>query len=104
MEYLYDFKVPEDGRDKDPISEIYFENYERLQYLKESNPPAYNRKVNTLTVDILDMDKYIKENELEKKQVTNPVFFLRGNVPTPDGLLSNEIFGITKIDRASILL
>ena len=100
MEYLYDFKVPEDGRDKDPISEIYFENYERLQYLKESNPPAYNRKVNTLTVDILDMDKYIKENELEKKQVTNPVFFLRGNVPTPDGLLSNEIFGITKIDRA----
>lgn len=49
-------------------------------------------------MDVLDIDKFVKVNEL--KEVTNPVFFVRDGVPSSDGLLSNEIFGITKEERA----
>lgn len=42
---------------------------------------------------------FIKVNEL--KPVTNPIFFDRNNAPTPDGLLSNHIFGITRDERAN---
>lgn len=49
--------------------------------------------------ELLDPDKLIKVNDLQP--VTNPVFFVRNNVPTSDGLLSNEIFGITKDDRSN---
>ena len=54
---------------------------------------------NHLRVDLINPDKLVKVNDL--KEVTNPVFFIRNSVPTPDGLLSNEIFGITKYDRAN---
>ena len=52
-----------------------------------------------LKVNLIDPDRLVKVNEL--KEVTNPVFFVRNSVPTSDGLLSNEIFGITKYDRAN---
>lgn len=52
-----------------------------------------------LSIKPLDIDKFIKVNEL--KQITNPIFFVSNNSPTPDGLLSNEIFGITMQDRAN---
>lgn len=48
----------------------------------------------------LDTEKFVKVNEL--KEISNPLFFSRSNIPTEDGLLSNEIFGITKDDRTSI--
>lgn len=54
---------------------------------------------NHLRVNLIDPAKLIKVNDL--KEVTNPVFFIRNSVPTSDGLLSNEIFGITKYDRAN---
>lgn len=47
----------------------------------------------------LDPAKLIKINDLQ--EITNPVFFERNNYPTKDGLLSNEIFGISKDDRAN---
>lgn len=50
--------------------------------------------------ELLDPDKLIKKNKL--REVTNPIFFVRDNIPTSDGLLSNEIFGITKDQRANI--
>lgn len=50
--------------------------------------------------ELLDEEKLIKKNNL--RQITNPIFFIRDNIPTPDGLLSNEIFGITKDQRANI--
>lgn len=50
-----------------------------------------------LVIDILDPTKFIKVNDLQP--VTNPIFFNRNNDPTPDGLLSNEIFGITSVQR-----
>jgi hypothetical protein len=54
---------------------------------------------NHLRVDLIDPDRLIKVNDL--KEVTNPVFFIKNSIPTSDGLLSNEIFGITKYDRAN---
>ena len=53
-----------------------------------------------LAVSPLPVEKFIKVNEL--KQISNPMFFMRSNMPTEDGLLSNEIFGVTKDDRTSI--
>lgn len=50
-------------------------------------------------IDPLDPLKLIKVNDL--KEVTNPIAFARNNVPTSDGLISNEIFGITKFDRSN---
>ena len=45
----------------------------------------------------LDQDKLIKVNDI--KQVSNPIMFNSIGGITPDGLLSNEIFGITKDTR-----
>lgn len=56
---------------------------------------------NHLRVNYLDMNKAIKNNPC-MKEITNPIIFQGGNVPTKDGLLSNEIFGITRYDRANI--
>ena len=53
----------------------------------------------SLEVELLNVDKFIQKNDL--KEVSNPVFF-NGPNPTPDGLLSNEIFGITKAERSGI--
>ena len=50
--------------------------------------------------ELLDTDKLIKKNNL--REITNPIFFVRDSIPTSDGLLSNEIFGITKDQRANI--
>lgn len=51
-------------------------------------------------IDPLDPMKLVKVNSL--KEVTNPIAFAKNNVPTSDGLISNEIFGITKFDRSNI--
>lgn len=50
-------------------------------------------------IDPLDPLKLIKANDL--KEVTNPIAFAKNNIPTSDGLISNEIFGITKFDRSN---
>lgn len=50
-----------------------------------------------MKLSILRADLFIKANNL--KEVTNPVILSRGNVPTPDGLLSTEIFGSTPTER-----
>ena len=51
-------------------------------------------------VELLDPQKLITVNNL--KEITNPIFFKKDNIPTEDGLLSNEIFGISKNDRGNI--
>ena len=48
---------------------------------------------------LLDIDEFIKKNEL--KEVKNPIYFDKNKLPTTDGLLSNDIFGITKEERAN---
>ena len=52
-----------------------------------------------LKMSLIDPDKLVKVNDL--KEVSNPVAFIRKGVPTPDGLWSNEIFGITQYQRAN---
>lgn len=51
-------------------------------------------------LEILDVEKFVKYNDVQS--VSNPIFFIRNGVPTPDGLLSNEIFGISMDERANI--
>ena len=58
------------------------------------------KKPKHLKLEPLDANKFIKVNKL--KPITNPVYFDRTGVPTPDGLLSNEIFGVTASDRTEI--
>ena len=53
-----------------------------------------------LSINPLDIEKFIKVNEL--KEVTNPIFFSANSIPTSDGLLSNEIFGITMNSRSNV--
>lgn len=53
----------------------------------------------SFSMEVLDPDKFIKVNNLE--EVNDPVFF-NGPTPSPKGLLSNEIFGITKTERNGI--
>lgn len=50
--------------------------------------------------ELLNVEDFIKVNNV--KEITDPIFFVKPGVPTPEGLLSNEIFGITKDDRANI--
>lgn len=60
---------------------------------------ALNEATQSFKTEDLDVEKFVKVNMC--KEVSNPVFF-NGPVPTEDGLLSNEIFGITKAERAGI--
>ena len=53
-----------------------------------------------LKVKLPDVEDFVKKNDV--KEIINPVFFIRDGIPTPDGLLSNEIFGITREERANI--
>ena len=53
-----------------------------------------------MDIDIFNVDKFVQVNNL--KEITNPITLDRGNIPTPDGLLSTEIFGRTPEDRKTI--
>ena len=50
-----------------------------------------------MKIDLFDMKEFIELNHL--KEVTSGVLFQRGGIPHPDGLISNEIFGITTKSR-----
>lgn len=84
---------------EDPLDEKFSKYDNELKYLNEISYEERAKK-EILSLEVLDIDRYIKVNEL--KPITNPTFFATGGVPTSDGLLSNEIFGITQSDRAGI--
>ena len=50
-----------------------------------------------MKLELFDVDEFVKLNHL--KEVTSPVIFERGGIPNPDGLISNEIFGVNTRDR-----
>ena len=52
-----------------------------------------------MKIDLMDVERLIRTNGLEGKEVTNPILFEAGNIPTPDGMLSLEIFGMTSKER-----
>lgn len=72
---------------------------EAVNIVKDETDYITEAATEHLKVELLDMEKFVKNNML--KEVSNPVFF-NGPTPTEDGLLSNEIFGITKAERAGI--
>ena len=45
-----------------------------------------------MKIEIFDTGLFIDMNHL--KEIKSPILFQRGNVPDPDGLISNEIFGL----------
>ena len=52
-----------------------------------------------MKINIFDVDEFVKINKLP--EVTSPVLFQRGDIPDPNGLVSNELFGITIGKRKS---
>ena len=46
---------------------------------------------------LLNIDKFVAVNELQ--EVSNPIALGRGFIPTPDGVLSQEIFGTSTKER-----
>lgn len=78
------------------MEEEYNERY-NLTKKEKALTEAYDKN-RQLQVDLLPVDQFVKVNDL--KEITNPIFFIKDGAPTPDGLLSNEIFGITKEQRS----
>lgn len=65
------------------------------------NEAEYVKVTDQLKLEILDVERFVKVNE-STKPISNPRAFMKDNIPSSDGLLSNEIFGITMEDRAGI--
>ena len=91
------------------LSYIAKTNSDILDFLEDANiiieaghltEAQYDKVTEHLRLEILDVEKFVANNEC--KPVTNPRAFVRDNIPSDDGLLSNTIFGITKEDRAGI--
>lgn len=75
-----------------------YNNEESIDTLNEEK--AIEKKEKHLVLFPLNVNNFIKVNELQ--EIYDPMFFSRANMPTAHGLLSNEIFGITKDDRSTI--
>ncbi len=67
---------------------------EIIHGLSEADADDY---IEHLRLEIADQPLFIKRNEV--REITNPIFFDKTGIPTSDGLLSNEIFGITAETR-----
>ena len=50
-----------------------------------------------MKLDIFDVEEFIDINKLQ--EITSPILFQRGDIPHPEGLVSNEIFGVTTKSR-----
>lgn len=50
-----------------------------------------------MKIDLFNVEEFIEINHLQ--EVTSPILFQRGDVPHPNGLISNEIFGVTTKSR-----
>ena len=46
-----------------------------------------------MKISLFDVDEFVEINNLQ--EVTSPVLFERGGIPNPNGLISNEIFGVS---------
>lgn len=52
-----------------------------------------------MKIDLFNTKEFIELNKL--REVTSPVLFQRGDIPHPEGLVSNQIFGVTVQSRKS---
>lgn len=83
---------------EDYISLIEFQDH-NIYNLDEA---SYQERVNDyFKLSVMDVNLFIKRNP-STKEIKNPTFFSPGGMPTPDGLLSNDIFGITQKSRSGI--
>lgn len=46
-----------------------------------------------MRINLINVDEFVEINRLQ--EVTSPVLFERGGIPNPNGLISNEIFGVS---------
>ena len=88
-------------QDSDPIDR-FFESIDQDPDWTRLDEATYQDRANNavLQLEVLDVPLYIKQNEL--KEITNPTFFSPSGAPTSDGLLSNEIFGMTQKEKSGI--
>lgn len=78
----------------------FMEEANNILYSEAISEAQYNKVTEHLRLEILTPEEFVKKNEC--KPITDPRAFLRDNIPSDEGLLSNKIFGITKDDRAGI--
>ena len=71
------------------------DGYESITSVNEAE---YDKITKHLRLEILDVEKFVKVNDV--KCVSNPRAFIRDGIPSDDGLLSNEIFGVGMEERA----
>lgn len=50
-----------------------------------------------MQVDLFDTAKFIQTNNL--REVSDPMMFIKGSIPSPKGLLSTDIFGVSMVER-----
>lgn len=50
-----------------------------------------------MLIDLYDSAEMTRQNDL--KPVTDPIMFVRGSIPSPNGLVSTDIFGVSMRDR-----
>ena len=84
--------------DIDPMEYILNCQGTSIEELESLSEAEYNKKIEKLKLEVCDVDRFVKVNNCA--QITNPVAFVRNNEPSPDGLLSNVIFGSTQEQRA----
>ena len=83
------------------ISSLLECNYgDKNGFLRLNEAEEYNKVIEHLRLEVFDIDKFVKVNDC--KCVTNPRAFIRPGIPSNDGLLSNEIFGLTMDERSGI--
>ena len=90
---------------------LYIDNIKFIPITEQDRVYTMNRKRDTFINEVeaasvhltlgepLAVNRFVKANNL--KEIDDPIFFIRDNAPSPRGLLSNEIFGINKEERAN---
>ena len=78
------------------------ENFNNNRFIQSLNEESYQERARNAVfkLEVMDVDKFVKNNNC--KAITNPTFFGTNGQPTSDGLLSNDIFGLTQKDRSGI--
>ena len=76
----------------------YIDEVNTILNISNLNEAEYNKVTSHLRLDILDIERFVEVNDCA--QVSDPRAFSTANIPSPKGLLSNEIFGYTMEERA----
>lgn len=80
----------------------YFKKFQAENPVSSIDEASYQERAKeaVFRVEVMDIEKFISRNNV--REITNPAFLAAGGAPTPDGLLSYDIFGTQQRDRAGI--